>query len=429
MLKMRERLTIDRLGQRGEGVSQTAAGLVFTPYALAGETIIAEVDGDRGALVEIVARSPDRTPPFCDYYGACGGCAIQTLAGPAYAVWKRALLADALAHAGLKTDVSPLIDAHGEGRRRATFHARYERHPLGAVRIDVGFMRARSHAIVDIEACPVLAPQMREALAAAHAVAASLASLAKPLDMLVTATLEGLDLDIRGAGPLAPDVSRALTRTAERLDLARVSNHGVTIVERRAPLLAMGRAHVAPPPGAFLQATAAGEEALAGLVDAALGKAKRVADLFAGVGTFALRLGARAEIHAVEADEAALAALARAAHNTPGLRHVTTERRDLLRRPLAGADLARYDAVVFDPPRAGAQAQAEALAASAVPVVVAVSCNAQTFARDANILVGGGYSFERATPVDQFRFSPHIEIVGVFRRASPKPRRRGRLLG
>ncbi len=429
MMSLRAELTIDHLGQRGEGVAHASGGPIFVPYAFPGERIVAEVDGDRGKLVEVLAQSPDSITPFCPHYGVCGGCAIQALAAPAYGAWKRDLLVEALTRVDLSPPIDALVDAHGAGRRRATFHARFDRDAIGSMRMDVGFMRARAHDIVDLDQCPVLAPEMAGALGAARAVARVLSPLLKPLDILVTATLDGLDVDTRGSGPLNFEISRHLIAVAERSDLARLSNHGDVIVERRAPLLAMGAARLAPPPGAFLQATLAGEEALAGLALEATSGARRIADLFAGVGTFALRLAARAEVHAVEAERLALLALERAAHNAPGARKVTTEVRDLMRRPLVAGELNAFDAVVFDPPRAGAQAQAEALAASTVPTVVAVSCNTQTFARDARILVDGGYVFERATPVDQFRHSPHLETVGVFRRPRVKARQRRSLLG
>ncbi len=426
---MNQTLTIDKLGQRGEGIAAGDEGQVFVPYALAGETVTAEVHNERGRLVEILEPSPDRIPAFCPHYGICGGCAVQALAAPAYAEWKRGLVVAALAHAGAVIPVAPLIDAHGEGRRRATFHARFARDERGAAILEVGFMRAREHAIVDIEACPVLAPSMAGAVAAARAVASALKSKEKPLDIVVTATLNGLDIDVRGAGKLDFTLSQKLVAAAAALDIARISNHGETIIERRAPALAMGRAGVILPAGAFLQATSAGEAALAALAQAGIGKSKSVADLFAGVGTFALRLAETAAVHAVETDAAMLGALERAAHEAPGLRRVTIETRDLFRRPLLADELNRFDAVVFDPPRSGAESQAKQLAASAVPVVIAFSCNVQTLSRDAKILLDGGYACDLVTPVDQFRHSPHVEMAAVFRRAKVKAGRRGRLLG
>jgi 23S rRNA (uracil1939-C5)-methyltransferase len=416
-------LRIERLGHRGEGVARTEGGNVFIPYTIPGDTISTEISGQTGRLIDIVTPSPDREAPFCPYYGTCGGCAIQGYREDAYHEWKRGLVVDALAYAGVDAAVDPLIDAHGDGRRRATFHARFD---AGATR--VGFMQARSHDLVAIDFCPLFAPSLDGAIAAARGVAEELVRLRKPLDILVTGTPAGLDLDVRGAGPLDDRITQALIAVAERLDLARLSNHGRMLVERRAPQLRIGRALVHLPPGVFLQATEKGEISLAELVMRAAAGSKRVADLFCGIGTFALRLAEYAEIAAIDGDSAALDGLSHAARTAPGLRAVSTERRDIMRRPLSPEELASFDAVIFDPPRAGAEAQAQALARSQVPLAIAVSCNAQTFARDAAILVAGGYSAERVTPIDQFRQSPHVEIVGSFRRRATKGRARRSLL-
>lgn len=428
MPNLHARLTIERLGQRGEGIARGENGLLFVPYTVPGDVIAAEVDGERARLGEVLTPGPDRIAAFCPHFTICGGCAVQTLAAPAYQDWKRGLVVAALEHARVTADVGALVDAHGEGRRRATFHARFTRHGSGRMDAIVGFMQARQHTIIEIDDCPILAPSMRNALSVARGIAMELAEVGKPLDILVTATIEGLDVDFRGSGPLEPALRQRLVEAAARLDLSRLSNHGDVIIERRIPLLQMGAARVSPPPGAFLQATEAGEEALGRLVLEAVGKARKVADLFAGVGTFTLRLAAGAEVLALESDAASVQALARAAH-MPGLRTVNAQARDLFRRPLAGVELEPFEAVVFDPPRAGAEVQAKALAASNVPTVVGVSCSAQTFARDAKILVDGGYALESVAPVDQFRHSPHVEIVGVFRKQAPKGRKRGRLLG
>ncbi len=422
-LDLDARLTIERLGARGEGVARTPRGLVFVPYALAGETIRAEVDGERGRLVEVLNPSPDRVDAFCPLFGACGGCAVQTLAAPAYAAWKRGLLVDALANARVETSVRDLVPAHGEGRRRVVFHARVD--ARGRARI--GFMQARAHTLVEIDACPLLAPALARAPAVAQALAHETRAAGKPLDIAITATDGGLDVDLRGLGPIDDAQRQRLVALCERLDLARLSNHGVTILARREAFVRMGGARVLPPPGAFLQATEAGERALAALVAEAVGEGARIADLFAGVGTFALRLAGRAEVHAVETDEAALAALSKAARATQGLKPVAVEKRDLFRRPLTREEMSRFDCVVFDPPRAGAEAQAEALAGADAPRVVAVSCNPMTFARDARLLVAGGYDFAWAAPVDQFRHSAHVEIVGLFTRARKRKARRGLL--
>lgn len=409
-----EVLTIARLGARGDGL--TADGRIV-PGALPGETVAAVREGgaaDRLRLEVVREASPDRVAPFCPHFGRCGGCAIQHLAPTPYAAWKRGLVVDALARAGLDAPVAPLADAHGAGRRRITLHLRRVEGRLRA-----GFMAARSHDLVPIEACPAAVPALARAPAVAEALGAHLGDR-KPVDVQVTATPAGLDVDLRGYGPVEGTLRQALVARAEGLDLARIANHGEVLVERRAPAHAAGRALVVPPPGGFLQATEAGEAALAEAVLAALEvggrKVRRVADLFSGCGPFALRIAAAREVHAIDGEASGLASLERAARGTPGLRRVTTERRDLFRRPLLGPELAAFGAVVFDPPRAGAQAQAARLAESRVPLVVGVACDAGTFARDAATLVAGGYRLTAVTPVDQFKWSPHVEIVGVFAR-------------
>lgn len=409
-----ERLRIDRLGARGDGIAAAGDGPVYVARALPGELVAAERAGERGTLLDVFEASPDRVAAYCPEVGRCGGCATQEYAQEAALRWKRQLLVDAFAREGIAAGdlVSPAVDAHGAGRRRATFHARGG--PDG--KVAVGFAEARSHAIVAIRDCPLLAPTMAGALPAARAVAAALVSRGKPLDVAVTATEAGLDVDVRGSGPLPEAMRLRLVALAEKFDLARLSIHGDVVVARRKPVIAVGRATVTPPPGGFLQATQAGEEALATLASVAIGKAKRIADLFCGVGAFALRLADRAEVFAADSERPAVAALDAAARATPGLKRVTAEARDLFRRPLTPKELERFDAVVFDPPRAGAEAQARALAASKVKTVVAVSCNAATLARDAAILIAGGYRLVAATPVDQFRHSAHVEAVATFTR-------------
>jgi 23S rRNA (uracil1939-C5)-methyltransferase len=418
MCEARREVTIVSLNARGEGV---AADGTVVPLTLPGETALVEADGERARVVELAAASPDRAEPICGYFGRCGGCASQHMGARLYAAWKRDGVVRALQRAGVAAEVGPLVDAHGEGRRRATFHARFvDGHE------QVGFMRARAHDIIAIDACPLLAPGLAGAIGAANALAAAVRGISKPLDIQATATLGGLDFDLRGSG--APDdlTRRKLTAAAEKLDLARLSVHGETVIERRPPEIRFGDVLALPPAGGFLQATATGEQALADGAATALAGAKRVVDLFCGAGAFALRLAHDHEVFAVDSDAAAVAALLRAAGAASGLRAVHAETRDLFRRPLAGAELARFDAVLFDPPRAGAEAQARALAAGGPPLVVAISCNADSFARDARVLIGGGYEIGPVAALDQFRFSPHVELLAAFRRR-PVKRRRGPL--
>lgn len=419
-----KQLLIERLGSRGEGIAICEGRRVFVPYALAGETVSAEIDGDYARIAGVDDPSPDRIAPMCRHFGECGGCGVQTLRHEAYLDWKRSLIETALRNASLNIPVAAVVDAHGAGRRRVTFHARYE---LGETR--VGFMAARSHRLIEIGACPLLSAELAHAPRVARLLATALATRGKPLDLAITATQDGLDVDLRGAGPLTDPESAALVAAAKALDLARLTNHGRLVSLDRAPHIDIGGVRAPLPPGAFLQATQAGEAALADRVLTAAGGAKNIADLFCGVGAFALRLAQFAAVVAYDSHAPAIAALQAAANAASGLRPVRAESRDLFERPLAAQELASFDCVVFDPPRAGAAAQSMQLAQSGVPLVVAVSCNAQSFCRDAAILRDGGYSTDEVTPIDQFRFSPHLELVAVFRRRGDKKLRQRRLLG
>ena len=387
------------------------------PFTLPGEEVeVQRVPGkDRAELVAVLAPSADRITPFCPHFGVCGGCALQHMAEPAYRAFKRSLVVSALAEAGLAAEVAELVPAHGRGRRRATFHARQTTHDVLAV----GFMALRAHRVVPITECPILDQALAGAVKACWSIAETLVFTDKPLDLQVTATDGGLDIDIHGAGRLSERIRQALVRVAGEQDLARLTLAGELIIKRRPPTLAIGRASVELPPGAFLQATDAGEATLAALVLEMLGKLPSkaaVLDLFAGVGTFALRLAEIQRVTAIDGDAAAIAALLAAARTTQGLKPITAEARDLFRRPLVPPELKPFQVAVFDPPRQGAEAQARRLADSQVPAIVAVSCNPATFARDAKLLVAGGYRLTRVVPVDQFTWSPHVEVVARFER-------------
>jgi 23S rRNA (uracil1939-C5)-methyltransferase len=406
-------LTIERLGHRGDGIARDGVREWFVPYALPGERILAEPgDGERARLTALESQSPDRVAPICNLFMRCGGCATQHYDLSEQLVWKRGLVAEALRQRGIAAEVEDCLDAHGDGRRRVTLHLRMVD---GAMR--AGFMAARSHRLVPVEACPVLASSLARAPHVAEALGALPYDVKKPLDAQITASAAGLDVDLRGAGKISDALRLKLIDMGRRLDLARLSLHGDVLAEWREPALAVGAARVTPPAGGFLQATQAGEEALAGLALENIGKAKHVADLFSGCGAFALRLAATARVHAVESDKPALDALTRAARGVASLKPVSTEARDLFRRPLLPQELDAFDAVLFDPPRAGAEEQARMMAKTRkLKTIVAVSCNAATFARDARILIDGGFALARVTPVDQFRHSPHVELVAAFRR-------------
>jgi len=410
-----ETVTITSLGAQGDGIAHGPAGPIYVPFALPGETVAIARVKNQGTVMSTSVASPDRVQPACRHFGpegvggSCGGCSLQHLARPAYGTFKRSLVIAALKSKGLEAEVGPLVEAEAGERRRVVFAAR--RTEKGLL---VGFNQAESHHIVPIEECPVISAGIFARLEAVRTIGLAAAG-ADAFRITVIESLTGLDVAIDGVKQVSDRQRRDVTEAVLKLrGIARVSVNGEIVIEPQKPLLDFSGVRVAPPPGAFTQATVAAEEAMARLVLDHVGKAKRVADLFAGVGTFALRLARSAQVHAVESDEKALKALDHAGRNTQGLKPVSVEKRDLFRRPLMVSELKTFDAVVFDPPRAGAEEQCKELARSAVKKVVAVSCNPLSLARDLAILVGGGYAITGVTPIDQFLWTPHVEVVATL---------------
>ncbi len=405
-------LDIARLGAQGDGIAETPSGPVYVPYVLPGEQVQAEVKGERGRLVAVISKSPERVPPVCRHFTHCGGCALQHLERTAYLAWKRELVTAAFAARGIEASVDPVISVGPGARRRATFSAR--RTGRGVV---LGFYEAKGHDIVELHECPVTAPAIVSALPALKRLAEPLTSRRLPVRLAVTLAANGLDVAIEDVpAELSPETRERIAHEAARAKLARVTLAGDTIYQSTIPAVRFGAANVVLPPRAFLQASPVVEAEMVRLIAAALAPAKRIADLFCGLGAFTFPLAKGAAALAVDGDRQAIAALANAAKRTPGLKPIETKVRDLFREPLAARELSTFDAVVLDPPRAGAAAQAVALAQSQVGTIAAVSCNPATLARDARILLDGGYKLERVTPIDQFLYSPHIEAVAVFRR-------------
>lgn len=403
---------IQSIGHRGDGIADHHGESVFIPYVLPGELVRTDGTGERRLPMEIIERSDQRAAPYCPWFMRCGGCAMQHASRAFELTWKRSLVAEALQQRGIEADIAECIDAHGAGRRRVTLHVRH-----GADGIEAGFMAARSHELVPMDSCPLLVSALKNAPALAADIGQLLAPKKKPLDVQVTATRDGLDIDVRGCGEINQNLRQKLTDYSARRNILRLSLHGDLIYARQPPVIAMGKAIVEIPPGSFLQATAQAEEILSALVVSALGKCKSVLDLFSGCGPFALRMAGSARVHAVEYDKGAIAALQKAVRNTQGLKPVTADVRDLYRRPLLAAEMVPYDAAVFDPPRNGAEAQVREFAKpNKLKTIIAVSCNPATFARDARILCDGGWRLEKITPVDQFRHAAHVELVAVFRR-------------
>ena len=411
-------LVMQRLGHHGDGIAAGPSGPVYLPMTLPDETVTARLDGDRGHDLRIVEPSPQRVRPPCRHFRACGGCAVQHASDDYVARWKVDILRQALAAQGLEmgSDLpEPTLHVSPPAsRRRAVLSGR--RTKSGAI---VGFHGRASGTITEIPDCHLLRPELMAVLPLLARITAEGGSRKGELDLAVTLTEAGIDLAVTGAKPADAALAARITALAGDA-LARITWNDELMAQREEPWLAFGAARAPLPPGAFLQATAEGEAALAGFVMDELGDAARVADLFAGIGTFALRLATRAEVTAVEGDAAMTDALTRGWRSAGGLHQLTAERRDLFRRPLDAEDLARFDAVVLDPPRAGAEAQVSALAGlrpdAGLRHVVYVSCNPTTFARDARKLVLAGWRMRRILLVDQFRWSPHVELAASFER-------------
>lgn len=405
-------LLIDDLGRQGDGITRVDGNVIYVPLALAGEKVSVTGSGPRRKLTDILERSPDRVDPVCRHFGTCGGCQVQHLSASSYREWKHSVVATPLSKAGINDTVDPLRIFEDAKRRKCVLSAR---NTNDGVRL--GFTERSGHEIVPVEVCPVLDPQIVRALPDLQNLTASLPQSKKPFRLSVLASENGLDINIEGTVGLKTSQKEVLARKALASDFARISSDGEVLLEIRKPGLQMGTCTVAPPPGSFVQALEEAELEMADLVCGHLADCKSVADLFCGVGTFALRLAEKSTVWAVEENSAALASLDRAWRETGGkLKRVKTEARNLDRRPASFQELKKIDGLVFDPPRAGADMQARQIAKSRVRKVAAVSCNPTTLTRDLEILVAGGYRIHRIVPLDQFKYTPHVEVVALLER-------------
>lgn len=414
---MSQVLQIARLAGQGDGVAETPGGPVFVPLTLPGERVRAEVTDGRAEAVEIVEASPDRVAPVSPQYGDCGGCSLQHWAVGPYLDWKREQVRLALAREAIETEIEPTVAVPMGSRRRVALHAR--RTPDG--RVVLGFKARKSWRLVEVTECPVADPRLVAAFPTLAKVAAAFLEHPKSAPTLhVTLTLDGLDVDVTGverkSGGLSADRQMQAIRAAREADLARLSLAGEVLMMQRQPRVKFGPTTVPLPPGGFLQAVPQAEEAMVARTLRAVSGTKKIADLFCGSGTFTFPLATVAPVLAADASVAGIAALKVGIGSTQGLRQITAEARDLFRRPLTPHDLKGCDAIVFDPPRAGAVEQTAQIKDTTAAVVVGISCNPQTFARDARVLADAGFRLETVTPIDQFLWSAHVELVGVFRR-------------
>ncbi|MFA8386008.1 MAG: class I SAM-dependent RNA methyltransferase [Pelagibaca sp.] len=399
---------IKRLGHLGDGI---ADGPIYVPAALPGEVVSGVLDGDQLRDPKIDTPSDNRVKPPCSHARSCGGCQLQHASDAFVTDWKRDVVRQALAAHGIAVDLGPPITSPPRSRRRATFSVR--RTKKGAL---AGFHMKASDTVIAVPNCQLVHPDLSAALPMVEALGVLGASRKGELSVLLTRTDTGLDVSVTGGKELDVALHQALSELAREHDLARIAWDGEIALQRRAPVLRVGPADLTPPPGAFLQATKEGETALIDAVKQALTGAKRVADLFAGCGTFALPLAKDALVHAVEGDRDMVNALDQAWRNADGLKRITHEVRDLFRNPILPEDLTRFDGVVIDPPRAGAAAQVEELGRSSVPLIAHVSCSPASFARDTATLIRAGYDLEWVRVVDQFRWSTHVELVALLRR-------------
>ena len=408
---MSEIVTITRIGHRGDGVAQTASGPVYVPFTLPGERVRIMRSGKRARLVEIITPSAERSEPPCRHFGTCGGCALQMMGLDESRQLKRRFVRDALAQQRIDCPVEPTFGAPLGSRRRAIFSV------LRANKqIVLGFHERASGRIIDLAVCPVLRPQIADCLPLLRDIATALLPPRSKGRIRVLASESGLDIAIESGGARGPALPGAMMTRLADAGVARLSLDGDIAAQFAEPVLTFSGAPVVPPPGAFVQASAEAEAFMTGLASAHLADSGAIVDLFAGLGTFSLSLARQAPVFALDNTADALAALATAARQGNGRRPVRTEIRDLMQFPLSEQELKSFDAAVLDPPFAGARAQTAMLAASGVARIVAISCNPATFARDARILIDGGFTLERVTPVDQFVFAAETEVVGLFSR-------------
>ena len=404
-------ITIDRLSISADGVARGPEGTVHVAMALPGEVVEGTPEVGRIAAPKIVSPSPERVKAPCPHYRACGGCLLQHASEDFTAAWKADVVRTALSARGIEAPEIAVQTSPLHSRRRATLAGR--RTKKGTL---VGFHARGSDTLVEVEQCLILRPEVLAARPILQEATALGSSRKGEIAFAVTLSEAGIDIAAQGGKELDSSLFAELSAQAERHDLAQLSWNGEMVAARRPAMQRFGAARVTPPPGAFLQATAEGEAALVGFVREAVAEAKTVADLFAGCGTFALPLAEGAEVHAVEGEAAMLGALDKGWRMAEGLKRVTHEVRDLFRRPLLPDELARYDAIVIDPPRAGAEAQVAEICASKTAVLAYVSCNPVSFARDAAALIAAGFRLERLLVVDQFRYSAHVELASLFRR-------------
>lgn len=413
-------LTIEGLNKRGEGIAHDEGAEVSIAYTAPGDKVTARVAGDRGWLETLHEPGPARDHPVCELYGDCGGCSLQHLSADFQRQWKEDFVRDCLSAEGVAVpQITPSPVFRANSRRRATLSVdRSGAQPV------IGFKARRTHKIIPMTECHILLPSLFSAVRALPEIFQALPKNWISFSIRLTACDNGIDVDLMGAGPINDIHAKRMERLSALLNkhaVTRLSIDGEPLLFTQTPIVRFDDIGVELPPGGFLQASREGQAALltavsAGLAGFGLKANAKIADLFSGCGAFSLPLARKWQVFAVDNDAAGIAALTRTARATSGLKPVTTEVRDLFRQPLMADEINRFDALVLDPPRAGAPAQVKAINESTLAHFISVSCNPASFARDARILGKGGYTLQSISLIDQFAFTPHVELVGVFER-------------
>jgi len=405
-------LKIDFVGHQGDGVAHLNNHPIYVPFTLEGETVTVEGNGPRRDLTAIKEASSDRIKPICGYFGTCGGCQVQHMSERSYLEWKMGLVTEPLSRAGINFTPDNLLSYEDASRRKCVFNA--QRTPQG---VRLGFNEKASNDIVSIDHCPVLVPAINDQRQNIQDLVNSTPTTKNPLRISVLVTNNGLDISIEDAKPLSETERQVLIKKTIAHKFSRLTINQETLIKTAEPQINIANTSVSPPPSAFVQALKQAEDDMSDHVASFLKGCKQVADLYCGIGTFALKLAENSSVYAVEESGEALDSLDQAWRQTGGkLKQIKTEKRNLERRPVTFGELKKMDGLVFDPPRAGAELQCKQIAKSRVKKVAAVSCNPNTLASDLEILVKGGFNVKRIISIDQFKYTSHVEIVVLLER-------------
>lgn len=407
-----EIIEIQELGVKAEGKAIRSNGdICYIPNALPKETVQAQFSSTGAIITKIIKKSHNRVEPFCGHFPRCGGCSAQHISKNHYTQWKIGIIEKAMKTRGLKTTLKDLIDAHGAGRRRVTFHGNKNKTGISA-----GFMSAKTNDILNIDNCPVLSPDLETAINVSRDIIRMMQINHKSLDILLTQTATGIDCNIDGIQNSGQQFFSEISEITYKYDLARVTVERETVIETRSPIIFAGDSKIVLPPKSFLQPTKSGEEILVDLVLKNTQEASHVLDLYCGIGPFTLAIAQKTPVYSFDNDAMAINALTKAANNTSGLKPIKAERRNLKANPLLPYELDMFDIIVLDPPRQGAFEQIKQILLSKVNNIIYVSCNPISFARDASILIEGGFNLEPINPIDQFKFTSHVELLALFKR-------------